>query len=77
MAEIFYGYHVVTERPMYLGQHIIFDANNRSGVYKRVMSKKAVVEDIYQNPQKYQNTELEYPVVSGDIEVAEIIKSYV
>ena len=45
MEETFYGYHVVTERPMYLGQHIIFDENHCSGVYQRVMARKETVED--------------------------------
>ncbi len=26
-------FHVVTERPMHLGQQIIFDENHHSGVY--------------------------------------------
>lgn len=26
-------YHVVTDRPMYVGQHIVFDEEHHSGVY--------------------------------------------
>ena len=70
MTEIFYAYHVVTERPMHLGQHIIFDDAHHSGVYERVMSKLDVVNDIYRNPEKYENTELEYPVVVALRELA-------
>lgn len=33
-----YVYHVVTEKPMKLGQNIIFDENNHNGVYRRVMA---------------------------------------
>ena len=40
-------YHVVTVRPMYLGQEIIFDDNNHSGVYERTMKEKDNVERIY------------------------------
>ena len=53
-------YHVVTDRPMYAGQHIIFDANHHSGVYTRVMERKALADDIYANPKKYKEEELEH-----------------
>ena len=49
-------YHVVTERPMELGQEIIFDANHFSGVYERVYNFFNMVEDIYSNPDKYKNS---------------------
>ena len=39
-------YHVVTDRPMSVGQKIIFDENNHSGVYQRVMDKIDVVNEI-------------------------------
>lgn len=35
-----YVYHVVTERPMTLGQVIMFNENNHNGVYNRVMTFK-------------------------------------
>lgn len=70
MAEIFYAYHVVTERPMQLGQHILFDDTHHSGVYERVMGRLDVVNDIYRNPQKYENIELEYPVMVALRELA-------
>ena len=38
-------YHVVTDRPMSVGQKIIFDENNHSGVYQRVMDKIDVVNE--------------------------------
>lgn len=59
MKEI-YAYHVVTDRPMEIGQHIIFNENNHSGVYSRVMGKLPVVEDIYKHPEKYDTGELEH-----------------
>ena len=53
-------YHVVTDRPMSVGQKIIFDENNHSGVYQRVMDKIDVVNEIYKNPENYQANELEH-----------------
>ena len=38
-------YHVVTEKPMYLGQHIIFDGTHHNGVYHRVMTYKKMIID--------------------------------
>lgn len=48
------AYHVVTDRPMEKGQKIIFDEAHHSGVYRRVMEKMEIVEDIYSHPEKYQ-----------------------
>lgn len=56
----YYVYHVVTERPMELGQKIVFDDAHHSGVYNRVYEKLAIVEDIYKNPSKYEGMELEH-----------------
>ena len=53
-------YHVVTERPMKVGQHIVFDDRHHSGVYNRVMSKSSAVNDIYINPEKYNAENLEH-----------------
>ena len=53
-------YHVVTDRPMYVGQQIIFDDEHHSGVYQRVYEKKDVVNDIYANPEKYDAETLEH-----------------
>ena len=52
-------YHVVTEEPMTLGQILNFN-HNKSGVYKRVMEKKNIVQDIYNNPEKYKNIQLDH-----------------
>ncbi len=46
-------YHVVTDRPMQVGQHIVFDENHHSGVYQRVMALADTVADVYANPDKY------------------------
>ena len=53
-------YHVVTDRPMKCGQHIIFDENHHSGVYERVQEKMEKVHDIYENPDKYDEKTLEH-----------------
>ena len=53
-------YHVVTDKPMYLGQEIIFDNNHHSGVYNRVYELKNKVDDIYTNPDKYEGTEFDH-----------------
>lgn len=53
-------YHVVTDRPMYVGQRIIFDEEHHSGVYQRVYDKIDIVNDIYANPDKYDAEKLEH-----------------
>lgn len=70
MPETFYAYHVVTEKPMHLGQHIIFDETHHSGVYQRVMEQLNRVKDIYESPKKYENAELEYPIIVALRELA-------
>ena len=71
-------YHVVTERPMELGQIIVFDENNQSGVYKRVNALKEKVEDIYKNPEKYKDTALGHhtKVALRELALEEIRKAY-
>lgn len=53
-------YHVVTDRPMYVGQHIVFDEEHHSGVYQRVYEKLDIVKDIYSDPKKYDEETLEH-----------------
>lgn len=53
-------YHVVTEKPMQIGQHIIFGNNHHNGVWQRVNERLDVVYDVYNNPNKYKNTALEH-----------------
>lgn len=50
----FTAYHVVTERPMYVGQYIVFDEEHHSGVYTRVMDKMSIIDDIYSNLKKFE-----------------------
>lgn len=53
-------YHVVTDRPMHVGQQIVFDETHHSGVYQRVCEKLDIVNDIYSNPDKYSAETLEH-----------------
>ena len=55
-----FAYHVVTDKPMYVGQQIIFDNEHHSGVYRRVYDKIDTVNDIYANPDKYNAATLEH-----------------
>lgn len=55
-----FAYHVVTDRPMYVGQQIIFDEKHHSGVYQRVHDKLEIVNDIYTHPDKYDAETLEH-----------------
>ena len=48
------AYHVVTDRPMTVGQHIIFDKTHHSGVYSRVMALADTAADVYAHPEKYE-----------------------
>ena len=49
-------YHVVTERPMYLGQEIIFDSNHHSGVFERINKEKELVDKL-QSGEKIELTD--------------------
>ena len=60
MKEMFTAYHVVTDRPMQVGQRITFDAAHHTGVYNRVMEKLPLVEEIYEYPERYEGVELEH-----------------
>lgn len=54
------AYHVVTDRPMEVGQHILFDETHHSGVYRRVMEQYSLVQDIYSHPEQYDAKQLEH-----------------
>ncbi len=58
--ESIYVYHVVTQRPMYIGQQIILDKEHHNSVYERVTDKLSAVKDIYAHPQQYHAEELEH-----------------
>ena len=60
MSQDFTAYHVVTERPMALGQMIHLDETWESGVYRRVMEKLPMVEQIYNAPKSWEGKELEH-----------------
>ena len=54
------AYHVVTDRPMTVGQQLIFDEEHQNGVYQRVYEKINIVKDIYSNPAQYNAETLEH-----------------
>lgn len=56
----FTAYHVVTDRPMHIGQHIFFDETHHNGVWRRVMEKRPIVEEIYAHPERFDAAALEH-----------------
>lgn len=54
------AFHVVTDRPMAVGQTIQFDETHHNGVYQRVMDKLAIVKDIYANACKFDEKQLDH-----------------
>lgn len=60
MKNEFYAYHTVTDKPMYVGQHIIFDQTHHNGVYQRVYEKIDIVNEIYSCPDKFNADTLEH-----------------
>ncbi|MBW8352098.1 DUF2441 domain-containing protein [Bacillus sp. IITD106] len=71
MTEI-YLYHVVTEKPMVLGQIIIFDNDHYNGVYDRVMACKNILDGNkpIDDLSKFINLNLEYWTVRTYRELA-------
>ena len=72
-----YAYHVVTDKPMQVGQIIVFDENHHSGVYQRVYEKLNIVNEIYANPDQYEAEKLEHhtAVALRELALEEIRKS--
>ena len=46
-------YHVVCDRPLSIGQQIVFDEEHRSGVYQRVMALADTAADVLAHPENY------------------------
>ena len=55
-----YAYHVVTDRPMQVGQQIVFDDAHHSGVWQRVQEKLEIVRAIYADPERWNGEKLEH-----------------
>ena len=55
-------YHVVSDKPKFVGQRFKVDDEHPNGVYNRVYAQINVVEDIYKNPEKYEGVELTHEV---------------
>lgn len=45
-------YHVVSDKPKYIGQHFVIDEEYPNGVHDRVYEQIDVVKDIDSNPEK-------------------------
>lgn len=67
-----YAYHVVTERPMYVGQHTIFDETHRSGLFQRVYEKLEIEGSCFTGDANQQV--ICEMLVDGSITVIEIVK---
>ena len=65
-----FAYHVITDKPIQIGKQIIFDRTHHNGVYKRVCEKIQTVNDIYNNPSKYNADSIDYPVMVALRELA-------
>ena len=39
-----FAYHVVTDRPLTVGQQLVFDETHHNGVYQRVYEKLNIVK---------------------------------
>lgn len=57
---IMYFYHVISDRPKTLHQHFIVDEVHPNGVYDRVREQMSRVEDVLNNPEKYDGVELDH-----------------
>lgn len=57
-----YFFHVISDIPKKIGEHIILDDKHPNGVHKRVYEELETVNDIYNNPEKYKDTELTHKV---------------
>lgn len=55
-------YHVVSDKPKFVGQRFKVDEEHPYGVYERVQEQMEIVEDIYKNPEKYEGIELSHSV---------------
>ena len=61
MEEKFF-YHVISDIPKRVGEHIILDAKHPNGVSKRVNDELETVKEIYNNPGEYRDKELTHKV---------------
>lgn len=50
-------YHVVSDKPKYIGLHFVIDEEHPNGVHDRVYEQIDVVKDIDSNPEKYEGAE--------------------
>lgn len=55
-------YHVVSDKPKFVGQRFKVNEEHPNGVFERVQEQMEIVEDIYKNPEKYNGAELNHSV---------------
>ncbi len=66
----FFAYHAVTERPMALGQRILFDEAHHSGVWERVQAQLPRVEAVYADPAAHAGQTFDHPLAVALRELA-------
>ena len=55
MKQVFY--HVVTEKPMELGQEMVFDEYRHNFIYKKIDKYRTTVKRVYENKDNIDNNE--------------------
>ena len=58
----FVFYHVISDVPKQVGEHVILDEDHPNGVHQRVYEQLETVKDIYAHPEKYEGTEFSHDV---------------
>ena len=53
-------YHVISDRPKTLHQHFVVDDEHPNGVHDRVYEQMNRVEDVLNNPEKYNEVEIDH-----------------
>ena len=57
-----YFYHVISDIPKKVGEHVILDETHPNKVHERVYAQMDTVNDIYSHPERYKNEELSHTV---------------
>jgi len=65
-----FAFHVVTDKPMHVGQQIVFDEVNRSGVWRRVQERAPEVARIYADAASDRPVELDHHLAVAFRELA-------
>ena len=57
-----YYYHVISDVPKHVGEHLILNEDHPNRVYKRIQEHMDTIEDIAKHPENYKDDELSYPL---------------